>query len=234
MSNIKLTSSSVEISRPTLRKVVEWVGALPGYVFMLGMAKDGLPVLFNAQDKKTNNIVIWDKLARQSLHILRVISEYLFYHHKKAEGIEFIVLTLYPEDYGELNKYGMGISGKSSCIGIIPFGSQLAEKVIEGLAKWVFERHNSSKNPVIVLVDGLENVNKMSEEFQNHFRFLLDMGRNKHVYIVGTTSKKNFQKVQKWLDGFGREIYGMDVDYEFEYLDGKNTVLFYTPRTEIR
>jgi hypothetical protein len=220
------------ISRPTLRKVVEWVGKLPAYCIMLGMAKDGLPVLFNAQDTTTKNIVVWDKLARQSLRILQVISEYIFYHHK-SDGVEFIVLTLYPEEYGELNKYGMGMTGKTSCIGIIPFGSEIAEKVMDGLARWVNERHNSSKQPIIVLVDGLENVNKMSADFQNHFRYLLDMGRRKHVFIVGTSSKNNFQKVQKWLDGFGSEIYGRDVEYEFEFLEEKNTILFYTPRTEM-
>ena len=225
-------TNGIEISRPTLRKVLEWINPFPDYAIILGMAKDGLPVMFNAQDSTTRNIVIWDKLARQSLKILQVISEYIFYHHQ-SKGVEFIVLTLYPEDYGELNKYGMGISGKTSCIGIIPFGSDLAEKVIDGLAKWVHERHNSSKQPVIVLVDGLENVNKMSQDFQDHFRYLLDMGGRKHVFIVGTSSKKNFRSVQKWLDGFGSEIYGRDVEYEFEFLEGKDTILFYTPRTEM-
>mgnify|MGYP001563291549 FL=1 len=230
--NAIVKTSNLDINRPILSKIVEWITPLPDYAVLLGMANDGFPVLLNAQDTGSNNIVIWDKLARQSLHILKVISEYLFFHHKSKE-IEFIVLTLYPEDYGELNKYGMGMKGKTSCIGIIPFGSKLAEQVMAGLAGWIHERHNSSKQPVIVLVDGLENVEKMSVEFQNHFRYLLDMGRRKNVYVVGTSSKSLFHKVQKWLDGFGIEIYGKDVEYEFEFLEGKNSILFYTPRTEM-
>jgi hypothetical protein len=185
MNAIKKAINSVEISRPTLKSIVQWIRPIPSYAVLLGVAKDGLPILFNARDKKAPNIIIWDKLARQSLHILKVISEYLFWHHKNADGVEFIVLTLHPEDYGELNQYGMGLMSKTACIGIIPFNSEVAETVIEGLATWTHEKHESSKRPVIILIDGLENVSKMSENFQNHFRYLLDMGRRKHVYRTG-------------------------------------------------
>jgi hypothetical protein len=235
---IQVTKKAVINNRPSLRRVMESLSPIPGHAVVFGISNgDGLPVYLNAQDTSAPNIVVWDKLARQSVQILKVIAEYLFQYHAKvgfnAKGIEFVVLTLYPEDWGELNKYGMGMMGKTSCIGIIPFYSDLAEKVIEGLAKWVHERHNSSKQPVIILVDGLENIEKMSESFKNHFRYLLDLGRTKNVYIIGTSSKNKFAVIQKWLDGFQREIYGMDVSDEFEYVLGKDTLIFYTPRTEL-
>jgi hypothetical protein len=233
---VKASQAKVINHRPSLKSVVNTIGHLPGHAIMIGM--DGeIPVLWNVRDTTAPNIIVWDKLARQSLNILKVIAEYIFSHHArigyKAEGVEFVVLTLYPEDWGELNKYGMGMMGKTSCIGIIPFFSELADKLMDGLARWANERHNSSKQPVVVLVDGIENVNKMGEEFQNHFRFLLDMGRRKNVYVVATSSKKNFHQVQDWLDGFQREIYGMDVEDEFELVEGKTNIIFYTPRTEL-
>jgi len=230
---VKAPIKQIEVERPTLKRIVEWLLPLPEYSVLFGMAEDGLPILLDAKDTLSPNVIVWDKLARQSLHILKVISEYLFQHRSQNTEIEFIVLTLYPEDWGELNKYGMGAQGKTSCIGIIPFGSKLAEKVMEGLAKWVNEKHKSSKQPVIVLVDGLENVNRMSKDFQDHFRYLLDLGRKKNVYIIGTSHKSHFFQVYKWLDGFQREIYGRQIDYEFEWIDRNNTVLFYTPRTEL-
>ena len=233
---IKVTKKPIVSSRPSLKQVVNKLHSLPGYSILLGMVEDK-PVLWDVHDTSAPNIVVGDKLARQSLNILKVIAEYIFSHHAQigyhAEEVEFVVLTFYPEDWGELNKYGMGMMGKTSCIGIIPFFSELADKVMDGLARWAHERHNSSKQPVIVLIDGIENVNKMSLEFRNHFRFLLDMGRKKNVYVVGTSSKKNFHQVQDWLDGFQREIYGMDVEDEFELIEGKDTIIFYTPRTEL-
>jgi hypothetical protein len=234
---ITLTNNQI-IDVPRLASIVEALRPVPSSLVMFGMAQDGYPVWLDTSDKNASNTVVWDKKARQGLRILRVISEYLFRFHQdirydKTYGIEFVVLTTHPEDYGELNDYGMGMRGKTSCIGIIPFFSELSEKVIAGLAAWVAERHNHSKQPVIVLVDGLENVNSMSDGFKFHFRHLLDLGRSKHVYVIGTASKRNFSMVQNWLDGFQREIYGRDVEVEFEYMVGKETILFYTPMAEL-
>ena len=222
--------------RHTLRKVVELISRIPGSSALMGMAEDGLPVLWDT-NAGASNIIVWNKKAKQGLKILKVIAEYLFSYHKevgmKAEQIEFVVLTCYPKDWGELNEYGFGTNEKTSCIGIIPFKSELAGVVISGLARWVNERHNSAKHPVIILIDGLETLKDMNEEFRNHFQYLLDMGRNRRVYVMGTASKNNFPHVQQWLSGFQAEIYGSDVDDEFEFMEDKKVILFYTPKTEL-
>lgn len=234
---LKVTQKSAKYKVPYLREILENFRPMPEEAVMLGMADDGLPVLINAKDSHTPNIIIWDKLARQGLLILKVIVEYVFRFRKlvsfKPTEVEFVVLTLHSEDWGELNEYGMGMRGNTSCIGIIPFSSALANKVIRGLAKWIHEPHQSSKHPVIVLVDGLEHLSKMDRDFKTDFRYILTKGRKKNVYVVGTASKKNFAKVQEWLDGFGAEIYGGDVDTDFQMEMGKETILFFTPMTEV-
>ena len=234
---LKVTERSAQYKVPYLREVLEKFRPMPSEAIMLGMADDGLPVLINAKDTRTPNIIIWDKLARQGLLILKVIAEYVFKFRKvvsfKPYEVEFVVLTLHSEDWGELNEYGMGMMGNTSCIGIIPFYSELAGKVVRGLSKWIHEPHKSSKHPVIVLVDGMEHLEKMDLDFKTDFRYILTKGRSKNVYVVGTASKKNFAKVQEWLDGFGAEIYGSDVETDFQMEVGKETILFFTPVTEI-
>ena len=102
--------------RHTLRKVVELIYRIPGSSALMGMAEDGLPVLWNT-NAGASNIVVWNKMAKQGLRILKVIAEYLFSYHKevgvKAEQIEFVVLTCYPNDWGELNDYGFGTNEKT-------------------------------------------------------------------------------------------------------------------------
>jgi hypothetical protein len=236
---VRVTNPVPVNNRPLLGDVLKSVGKLPGSSVVLGIPMDDKerPVMLDAHDPKAPNIIVWDKKARQGLNVLRVVAEYLFRFHSKfghrAKGIEFIVLTMYAEDWGELNEYGMGMKGDTSCIGIIPFFSELAEKVIAGLAQWVAERHSHSKQPVIILVDGLENLDKMGDGFKFHIRYLMDMGRSKNVYFIGTANKKNFHQVQDWMDRFQREIYGMDVEHEFEYVEKGGSIFFYAPLTEI-
>lgn len=229
------------IKQPSLKKVLDFCGLLPGEAILLGVANDELPVLLNAFSNEPCNVVIWDKLAKQGLQILKVIAEYVFKHRSKfglrPKKVEFVVLTHYPEDWGELNKYGMGMRGNTSCIGIIPFYSELASTVIRGLCTWINERHGASKSPVIVLIDGLENITTMKESFKVDFQYLLHSGYEKNVYVIGTSSKKNIQKVQRWLEDFQMEVYGCDFDRRFDNFfeyekDGKK-IYFFAPETEI-
>lgn len=221
------------VKRLSLREFVKSMDYLPGKSVLFGIATDGAPVLLNVNDSKASNVIVWNKLARQGLRILKVIAEYLFLHHDRKDGIEFVVFTNRPNDWGDLNMYGYGSNSKTACIGIIPFHSQLAEIVMEGLARWAHENHKASKSPVILLIDGMENIEKNSDDFKFHLRGILMMGRTKHIYTVGTSHKSHFRKVQEWLDGFQREIYGCDVEDVFEYVEGKESLIFYTPITEM-
>lgn len=234
---LQVTQQDVHYKLPFLREVLSKIKPIPGNAVVLGMAEDGLPVMLNAEDTKTPNIIIWDKMARQGLAILKVIAEYIFKFRKSVSfhpaQVEFVVLTLHSEDWGELNEYGMGMKGDTSCIGILPFYSEMASTVISGLAKWVHEPHKSSKRPVILLIDGMEHLQKMDQDFKTDFRYIMLKGRSRNVFVIGTASKNNYVQVQEWLEGFGAEIYGRDVMTDFQMEDGKETILFFTPITEM-
>lgn len=231
---LSVMNKAIEIRqrRMSLKDVVYKMGLMPKGVVLLGIAEDGLPVLLHARDSKAPNIIIWNRLARQGLRILKVIAEYLFSHHK-SDKIEFVVFTRNPGDWGELNDYGFGTNSNTACIGIIPIYSELAEVVMRGLARWANESHKSAKAPVILMIDDMENLESASSDFKLNLRYILLRGREKHLYSVGTSNKNNFHKVQQWLDGFQREIYGQDVEDTFEYVEGKEGFLFYTPKTEL-
>jgi len=229
---------SLSIQKLSLSYWMDKLCPLPAFALVLGIAEDKYPVLINVHDSKTPNIVVWNKLAKQGLRILKVLAEYVFCHHKtcgrpKDSRVEFIVFTRYPEDWGELNDYGMGTTGNTSCIGIIPFSSSIAGQVANGLARFINEPHGFAKNPVIVLIDGLENLDSVGDDFCRDFRMVLLRGRNKYVYVIGTAHKTNFRDVQEWLEGFQAEIYGSDIVDVFEMMEGKNVIPFYTPKTEM-
>jgi len=235
MVNIKsalVTQNNVFVHmKVELSKVLNFIGKLPSEAIFFGMAKDGLPVLWNVKNEEPNNIVIWDKLHRQGLRLLKCIAEYVFVH-KQDDKVEFVVLTNSVEDWGELNRYGMGMTGNTSCIGIIPFNSELAHTVLLGLCQWINESHKSSKAPVIVLIDGMETLDKMNMDFRTNFRYLLTSGHKKNVYVIGTASKRHFAQVQDWLDGFHFEINGRNIEEFFEIIEDNENIVFYVPVTE--
>lgn len=197
------------------------IGTLPREAIFLGVAEDGLPVLFNTADKSSPNIMVWDKTPKQGLRLLKVIADYLLHSHQ-GNRVEFLVLTRFPEDWGELNKYGMGYNGDTSCIGIIPFYSDLASRFIGHLCSWI-ENQNIAKNPIIILIDGIENVNHSSDKFQECFTKILFTGRMRSIYVVGTSKMKYYEEIKFWLRGFQHDIQGSDVENVFQMLESKDT-----------
>ena len=228
-----MTNTSMILrTKKVLSKLVKRNSPFVDGAVIFGEAEDGLPMAWNLKRKDSPNIIIWDKLVGQGLKILKVIAEFIFRYQRNTQ-MEFIVLTVNPEEWGELNKYGMGMSGDTSCIGIIPFYSDLADKVLSGLARWSTETHKGTKHPVILLIDGMENLTKVDKSFKDHFRCILDIGRRKNVYVVGTVNRDNFSKVQDWLYGFQQEIYGQDAIDLFEIMIEKEIIYFVVPETEL-
>jgi hypothetical protein len=220
------------LHRSVLSEVVKRNKPFPHNGVLFGVAEDGMPMAFDAHSSKSPNIIVWNKLVGQGLKILKVIAEFIFRYRTKTQ-MEFIVLTSSAEEWGELNKYGMGVNGETSCIGIIPLQSELSNKVLYGLARWVSEPHEEANHPIIVLIDGMENLSRVSQDFRDHFRCILQIGRRKNVFVVGTSDKKHFRQVQEWLDGFQQEIYGSDAVDLFETMVRKEIIYFVAPNTEL-
>ena len=94
------------IVKNSVRNSLRDIGPLPEEAVFLGVAHDG-PVLMNVKDRRAPNILVWDRTPKQGLQILKVVSEYLL-GRKSKTPIEFMVLTRFPEDWGQLNEYEIG------------------------------------------------------------------------------------------------------------------------------
>jgi len=221
------------IAKNSVRNSLRDIGPLPEEAVFLGVAHDG-PVLMNVKDRRAPNILVWDRTPKQGLQILKVVSEYLL-GRKSKTPIEFMVLTRFPEDWGQLNEYGMGIGGHTSCIGILPFYSDIADQAIASLSAW-FHRRESSWKPFIVLIDGLENMQRVDDSTKMNLKYILMHGRSRNVYVIGTSKMKYKDEILFWSDSFQHEIFGSDVEDVFETLEGddKRTLIFSTPISEIR
>ena len=220
----------------TLKEALRDVGPLPHEVAFLGVASDTLPVLFNMTDRDTSNIMIWDMVKGKGLKVLKVVSEFLFKHHSNdVVDAEFLVITQSPSDWEGLNQMGMGVNGKTSCIGVVPFYDEMTNKLLEGLVAWIHNqsKHRGSRKPIMVLVDGLENMKDLDTDAQRNFHHILTTGRKHNVYVISTAMLKDGKDVEKWM-GYIKYHVVARPDNWFETRESSgDTLLFFTPETEI-
>jgi hypothetical protein len=209
---------------------------LPHEAVFMGVADDTLPVLFNVLDSKTSNVVVWDMIKGNGLRVLKVISEFLFkYHNNDVVDTEFLVITQSPSDWEGLSEMGMGVTGRTSCIGVVPFYGELTKNLLDSVVQWIRhqEKFHGSKKPIMILVDGLEHINDLDEESQRNFHRILTGGRKRNVYVISTAMLKNGKDVERWM-GYIRYHVVARPDNWFESREPNgDTLLFFTPETEI-
>jgi hypothetical protein len=228
-------SFAIEIYKkmPHLKEVCSKFSPFPPNSIMFGVAKDELPVMFDIEPRGSANTMVWDRVVGQGLRLIKVAIEFiLMYMDKKSRHTEFVILSNNTREWLKLAESELGVWSKNECIGVVPFWDVVADQVIFALSGWcVAER--GTKKPVIVFIDGFENVLRMGDKFQHNLKAILTYGRKFGVFVIASARSENRQDLSTWLDFFQAEIYGQGELEWFEMEENKKSILFWTPETTI-
>ncbi len=192
---------------------------LPKNAVLLGMAHDK-PVLIDVYNAK--NIIIWDKAEGQGILVLKTAIEYIV-KYKLGNRVEFLVVSNRTKDWEKLSENELGVWNENECVAVVPFWHIVADQVFKALAEW--SKKSKTRIPVILFVDGIENVDRMSEESVVAFKEILAWGSKNNIYVIATSHSSN----NGWESYFCVDIFGTSPIHWFE----TNKVLFYAPKTEI-
>jgi hypothetical protein len=160
------------VSAPiTFDEYLREINPLPDEAILLGMCDDRLPLLFNTGSYEPSQplaIQAGEKILRNA-------------YASKHNTVETVVLsnTWKPE------------TGQHS-----EFYKQTTGDLILSLVSWAYgnTKHN---NAVLLLVDGLENMDTLDFEVQQNFRWLLSRGRKRGAFVIAS-----FRKTSQFLESF--------------------------------
>lgn len=224
-----MTNSIVKRNnRPTVNEIVESLSPLPTEAIVLGMADDGLPVLFNTSTifGTSPNIMIWNG----EVGFLKSVAEFILNRDPdEKDEIEFVVFTRNMEEWGFLADKSNKVRN-SPCIGVIPFWSDLADQVLLGLASWIHQGIHPNHS-VIVLIEGVENILKMDVSAKQNFHYIFLSGGDRQVFAIGTVPEGldlyGLQEAFKYQGTFNKE------SDTYEFPEGENTIQVWIPRSEL-
>lgn len=228
MSEIVKQESSDVIS---LEKLCESILPLPKDSVLIGMERDGLPVLYSVRSKESPNLIVWDRIIGQGIRLIKVAIEFIL-RYKTGHHTEFVVMSNRTKEWAKLSENGIGVWNRNECIAIVPFWDVVADQVLFALAGWIHERR-PVKYPVILFIDGLENADRMGEDSKEWLRSIMLLGRKENIYVVACAQSKNRNELSHWFECFQAEAFGQDKVQWLELDRDKNTILFFTPDTVI-
>ncbi len=227
-------SNAIEIRKetPDIGAVCKKIGPIPGNAILVGVATDGLPVMFDIDPKGSSHTMVWDRVVGQGLRLIKTAIEYIMRYKNDKRYTEFVILSNNTREWLKLADHELGTWSRNECVGVVPFWDVVADQVIFALSGWcVAER--GTKKPVIVFIDGFENVLKMGDKFQHNLKAILTYGRKYGVFVIASAKSEHRQGLSGWLDFFQAEIYGQPQIEWFEMAEDRKSVFFWTPETTI-
>jgi hypothetical protein len=225
MNNIILAPTVINITA-----LCEKILPLPKHTVLFGMAETK-PVLFNVVKNDSPNTIVWDRIAGQGLRLIKTAIEFILRFYE-GNRVEFVIMSNHTKEWSRLNDDGLGVWNSNECVAVVPFWDKVADQLLFGLSKWVQEK-SLVKSPVILFIDGMENVDRMGEGSQLWLRHVMLYGRKQNIYVIGCARSENRETLTHWLEGFQAEIYGHEKIEWFEMDEQHDTILFFTPNTSI-
>lgn len=230
---------------PALSQILAGFGPMPDEALFLGVASDELPVLLNLHDPLPGPILIIGDPGTGKTSFLQTIAGAVGQMHQ-PEKVQLGALTSRPDEWS-------GLEEVPNAVGVFSVHDRSSEDFILSLASWA-HGNKSSKQSVLLLLDGLDAVTNMEMEAVQNLRWLLLRGPSRRVWPIITLNTQALDKMEPWLDAFRTRILGnvedesliqkldaeqadletLETGSEFTLLEGNRWLRFWVPASDER
>ncbi len=184
---------------PTLSSVLANASPLPREAAFLGLADDGLPVLLNLYDPIPGPILICGDQACGKTALTQVIARSSEHLHTPSD-VQYSVITQYPNEWDDFQ-------GHQNNAGIYATLDPTAEELLQSLVTWA-HNNKGDQQSILLLIDDLEAVTKLSQQTEQNLRWLLLRGPSRRVWPIVTINASRAKNLGPWLEFFRTRLFG--------------------------
>ena len=184
---------------PTLSEILEEIGPLPREALLLGMASDGLPILLNLYDSHPGPIIVLADAGAGKTNFLQTVARSAIQTHHSSD-LQYGVITTKTGEWDHVEE-------TPHSVGVFAVDHPNAQDLILSLASWAHTNRNTRQS-VLLLVDGLEDIAGLEADVVQSFRWLLLRGPSRRVWPIITLRAERYEQVVSWLQNFRTRIFG--------------------------
>lgn len=213
----ELSSEIEENTTPAMESIndaLSRIGPMPEEAVMIGVCRDGMPVLLNLHDPIPKSLVVIGDNLENNKNILRVMAKHISIK-SKLDGVEFAVLSRDFEGWDFLNNS----KNLSAAFQIIEKG---ADDLILSLASWAHGNING-KQSVVLLIDDLGYAMEHFDfDTLQNLRWLLLRGSTRRCWIISSVKSSDAKQYYQLIEQFGTRVYSKIHDSSFSRVENSD------------
>jgi hypothetical protein len=171
---------------------------LSGGSLLLGMAEDGLPLLFDLYDPAPGPLLVAGDGGSGKTALLQSLARAAGL--QEPGDIQFGVVTPFPEEWTALESL-------PQCLGVWPAYHPSAQLFLGQLVNWA-EALSETRQAILLLFDGFDLLSGSEFQSQHDLRWLLLYGPEHHIWPVVTVNPARLARLQAWLEYFHTRVLG--------------------------
>lgn len=194
---------------PTLKSVLADIAPLPNEALYLGQADDGLPVLLNLYDPVPGPILISGDESSGKTSLLQTVASAADLLHPVSR-VQYAIVTSKPDEWESFHD-------NQNNAGIYSTEDDNAGELLQSLVDWA-HKNKGEESAILLFVDRLEDIVKLSEQAQQNLRWLLLRGTSRRVWCFVTLNAGNAKELMDWLSFFRTRLFGYVEDQNNAHL----------------
>ncbi len=186
---------------------------LPQQTAILGICDDGLPMLLDLKDPSPGSLLVVGDERQQQLDLLRTAVSSVVLRNS-PRGVQFIVFSHLPDAWQD---WVSGQGFDRYCMGVVGVDTPAAREWILRLTEWAEQRRMGERSgpPVLILLDTLNFIPKLSYDLRMKFELLVKEGPQEGVWPVAAISIALANSLARQVNIFQTLIFGYSEDPTF-------------------
>lgn len=195
----------------SLREIMRRISNLPADTAVLGLGKDGLPLLFDLRDPRPGSILILGDKFSGKTKLLQTIALSLILRNQ-AEQVQFAVLCGKPEQWQHMAhanpKYFRCLHSN--------FERSAATTILEMCDLVEARQHGEAiDHSLLFIIDGMDTVPHMDFGIRMNFEWLLKEGPAMRVWPIAALDSESAMQQLRWVNCFRTRLIGSILKPEY-------------------
>jgi hypothetical protein len=195
-----------QVLKMSLRELLTWFNYVPAQTAILGVSRDGVPILFDLNDPKPGAMLVTGSSQASLRNLLKTMLHSLMTFNSTS-GVNYYIISTQIETWMPIVEAGKRLH---STISTVAAQHANAGNTIIQLAEQAEQRYSGRQgdSPIILILDGVDLSRLSDFDVRLNLEWLIKNGPQVKIWPVISVASEQAEKMSRWIAQIKTRVLG--------------------------